>query len=217
MIKKTTKSTCTSSYRTQCYRCYRPQSVCLCSSITQINTKTKFVILMHKKEFQKTKNGTGIFSHLSLKNSELFVGIDFSDNTKINAIVADTNNNCFVLYPSQYAMALNSTDIVQSEKNTVIFLIDSTWACASKILRESKNIKNLPHISFYHDKTSAFGFKKQPQEICLCTAESIHCVLEILKEKKHEDISQENLDKFLKPFHTMVALQMQYTKEKYES
>jgi DTW domain-containing protein YfiP len=38
---------------------------------------------MHPKEFKKTKNGTGHFTHLSLPNSELFMGIDFSDNDRI--------------------------------------------------------------------------------------------------------------------------------------
>ena len=63
--------------REKCYRCYRPKSSCMCSHIHEIETNTKFIILMHPKEFKKTKNGTGRLTHLSLPNSHLFIGIDF--------------------------------------------------------------------------------------------------------------------------------------------
>ncbi len=202
-------------YRKRCYRCYRPQSSCMCRYITKMQTKTKFVILMHAKEFKKIKNGTGHFSHLSLENSELFVGIDFSDNRRINEIVSDANNDCYVLFPSKKSQPLNDTVIHHDKRQTVIFLIDSTWACAKKIMRVSQNITNLPHISFYHDRVSAFHIKEQPSEICLSTMESIHCVLELLNAQKKETIAQEKMENFLNPFHEMVAYQMQYTKECY--
>ena len=35
---------------------------------------------MHPKEFKKTKNGTGHFTNLSLKNCEIHIGVDFSQN-----------------------------------------------------------------------------------------------------------------------------------------
>ncbi len=200
-------------YRQKCYRCYRPKSTCMCAHISVTQTKTKFVILMHYKEFKKTKNGTGIFSHLALENSELFVGIDFSDYKRLNEILDDENNNCYVLYPSKKSLPLNTTDITKEGKNTVIFLIDSTWACAKKIMRVSKNITNLPHISFYHDRVSEFHIKEQPSEICLSTMESIHCVLGLLKSQDKEEISEEKMESFLNPFREMVTYQMKFTKD----
>ncbi len=200
-------------YRERCYRCYRPKSTCMCEAICPVETQTKFVILMHNKEFQKTKNGTGIFSHLALPNSELFVGIDFSEYDRINAIVEDENNNCYILYPSSKSQPLNTTDISKEGKTTVIFIIDSTWACAKKMMRLSRNITDLPHISFLHERVSMFHIKEQPADICLSTMESIHCVLELLNAQEKEQISEEKLDAFLNPFHKMVAYQMQYTKE----
>jgi DTW domain-containing protein YfiP len=164
---------------------------------------------MHSKEFRKIKNGTGMFSHLSLPNSELFVGIDFSDNKRIDAIVEDENNNCFILYPSKNSVILNDETISQEGKTTVIFLIDSTWACAKKIMRVSQNITDLPRLSFHHDKVSAFHIKEQPNEICLSTIESIQTVLGLLETQ----ISEEKLEIFLTPFHEMVKYQMTYTKE----
>lgn len=183
----------------------------MCAYITPIETNTRFVILMHPKEFRKTNNGTGHFTNLSLKNCELHVGINFTNNDAINAILEDKNNNCFVLYPSKNSINLNEEKISEDKKQTVLFLIDSTWPCSRAMLKESQNIDTLPKVSFTHTKSSAFTFKEQPQEYCLSTMESTLCVLELLNQHHIEHISQSILKDFLKPFHKMVAYQLSYT------
>jgi len=196
------------NHRTVCYNCYRPKSSCMCAYITPIETKTRFIILMHPKEFRKTKNGTGHFTHLSLPNSELYVGIDFRDHHKINEIINDPNNLSYVLYPSKESIVLNDHVIGEENKKSVVFLIDSTWPCSRAILSASPNIAALPKVSFRHTKSSAFTFKTQPKEYCLSTMESTLCLLELLNRHKVEDIKKEVLENFLLPFHKMVEYQL---------
>ena len=197
--------------RSICYNCYRPKTSCMCAYITPIETNTRFVILMHPKEFRKTKNGTGHFTNLSLRHCEIHVGIDFTNNDGINAILNDKKNNCFVLYPSENSINLNEEKIGEEKRQTVLFLIDSTWPCSRAMLKESPNIDVLPKVSFTHTKSSAFTFKEQPQAYCLSTMESTLCVLELLNQHQIENISQGTLKDFLKPFHKMVAYQVSYT------
>jgi len=199
------------SHRSICYNCYRPQTSCMCPHITPIETNTRFVILMHPKEFRKTKNGTGHFTNLSLSNCEIFVGIDFSERTEINEIINHPDNNCFVLYPSEYSINLNKENIGNTNKNTVLFLIDSTWPCSRAMLSASPNVEKLKKVSFTHTKSSAFTFKEQPQEYCLSTMESTLCVLELLNQHNIEDLSSNELKYFLKPFHKMVEYQVSYS------
>ena len=45
--------------RQMCYRCFWPQPLCWCGSITLMRTRTKFVILMHPHEFKRIKANTG--------------------------------------------------------------------------------------------------------------------------------------------------------------
>ena len=115
--------------RTVCYKCFRPQSSCMCQHIESIETETRFIILMHPKEFKRTKNGTGHFTHLSLTNSEIHIAVDFSKHTAINKIIDDPSNVCYVLYPHEKSINLNVEPIGQGTKQRVIFLIDSTWPC----------------------------------------------------------------------------------------
>jgi DTW domain-containing protein YfiP len=181
----------------------------MCEHIRAIDTQTKFVILMHPKEFKKVKNGTGHLTHLSLLNSELFVGIDFTYHERVNAILQHYES--YILYPSSKAMNLTHEPL-HVKKNIAIFIIDSTWACALKIMRSSQNLRGLAHISFEPTKHSEFKIKEQPFEYCLSTMESTLSVLELLNQWEIELIAQEKLDAFLTPFHAMIAYQLECIK-----
>jgi DTW domain-containing protein YfiP len=183
----------------------------MCEHIHPISTHTKFIVLMHPKEFKKTKNGTGHLTHLSLPNSELFMGIDFSNNARINEIIA--THESFILYPSKHAINLSHANpltekALHVKKPMAIFLIDSTWACSLKMMRESKNLHGLAHISFDATKRSEFKIKEQPLEYCLSTIESTLTVLELLSKWQIETIAQEKLETFLTPFHAMIDYQL---------
>lgn len=198
----------THSKRDVCYACYRPCSTCMCRHIKPIETKTRFIILMHPKEFRKTKNGTGHFTNLSLSNAELHVGNDFTYNEEINAILSNPSNACYVVYPSDKSINLNTTSLNVGDKTNVLFLIDATWPCSRSMLLKSPNLNALEKVSFTHTKVSDFQFKTQPKDYCLSTIESTLCVLELLNTHEDEKLSQKNLDGFLEPFRKMVEYQV---------
>ncbi|PLY11177.1 MAG: hypothetical protein C0626_01000 [Arcobacter sp.] len=199
--------------REYCYECNRAKKSCVCSFIKPFNTKTEFIFLMHPKEYKKTKNNTGKITHQSLLNSKIFVGIDFSQNNKINSIINDSNKNCFILYPGKDSINLNN-NYIENKKQQVIFLIDSTWACSKKILKSSTNLNSLPKISFNYESSSAYEFKKQPSDYCLSTIESTLVILKLLNKQNIENVDKSSLDNFLTPFNKMVEFQMKKSKEK---
>ena len=180
----------------------------MCPYITPVDTKTRFIILMHPKEFKRTKNGTGHFTKLSLKKCELFVGIDFREHAKINQIIEDPAHLCYVLYPHEKSINLNEEKIGEEGKQTVIFLIDATWPCSKAMLAASPNIDALRKVSFSHEEVSGFRFKQQPASYCLSTMESTLILLNRLNSHKIEDIEPEVLEDFLLPFRKMVNYQL---------
>ena len=177
----------------------------MCKHFEKIKTETKFVILMHPKEFKKVKNNTGHFTHKSLPNSELFMGIDFSNHRRINEIIA--THESFILFPSVNAINLTTSNPKKSEKPLAIFLIDSTWACTKKMFTLSSNLNKLRHMSFTTLRTSAYEIKVQPDEAYLSTIESTLVVLEALDKHKIEKIETAQLENFLNPFLEMIKYQ----------
>jgi len=163
---------------------------------------------MHPKEFKKIKNNTGRLTHLSLSNSELFVGVDFTNHKKVNALINDDKNFCTVLFPAKDSICINDEKLDLKDEQLVVFIIDATWDSAKPILRQSINLHKLPKITFTHTKTSAYEFKRQPFDEALSTMESTLCVLETLTNQKLETISDEKLKTFIEPFEKMVESQM---------
>jgi DTW domain-containing protein YfiP len=160
---------------------------------------------MHPKEFKKVKNNTGHFTHQSLKNSELFVGIDFSEHKRINEIIA--SHESYILFPSSHAINLTQRNPKEGKKPLAIFLIDSTWSCARSVFFRSQNLQNLKHMSFTTTKTSQYQIKEQPDAAYLSTIESTLVVLELLNGHGIESIEGELLETFLEPFYKMIAYQ----------
>lgn len=187
----------------------RPASSCMCKHTSPIDTNTRFIILMHPKEYKKEKNGTGHMTKLQLNNSEIIVGVDFTNNKRVNEILAKEKNNSFLLYPGNDNFNLSarkSSEIIPFMGNhPYIFILDGTWPCARKMLKMSKNLQGLKRVSFDNKIKSKFIIKQQPDSLCLSTIESVYTVINLLKDGELEDCDTEG---FLLPFEKMLEYQV---------
>ncbi|WP_341225942.1 tRNA-uridine aminocarboxypropyltransferase [uncultured Arcticibacterium sp.] len=197
--------------RTNCYRCMRTSSSCICKHLKPFETKTRFIILMHPKEYKKEKSGTGHMTKLQLENSEIIVGVDFTNNKRVNDILNEQQNDSFLLYPGKDSFNLSvrkSSEMISFMGDKPhIFLLDGTWPCARKMLKLSKNLQKLKRVSFDNKITSKFIIKQQPDALCLSTIESVYTVLNLLKQGGMENCETKD---FLVPFEKMIDYQVEY-------
>jgi len=181
----------------RCHRCNYSMKTCFCNEIKPIDSNIKFIILIHPKEAFKEKTGTGRLTHLFLKESEIIKGTDFTNNKRVNELINDEKYYPVILYPSKNNIYIEETDFREklSGKQMLIFIIDGTWWDVNSIIRESKNLHNLPNISFKEKHISKFHFKKQPEKHFLSTIESVYYLLLKLKESNiaNPDCEYENM------------------------
>jgi DTW domain-containing protein YfiP len=165
---------------------------------------------MHPKEYKKEKNGTGHMTKLQLENSEIIVGVDFTNNNRVNEILAEQKSCSFLLYPGKdnFNLSIRKSAEINSFMGTTphIFLLDGTWPCARKMLKLSKNLQVLKRVSFDNKIKSKFIIKQQPESLCLSTIESVYTVLNLLKDG---DVEQCETTGFLIPFEKMIAYQLE--------
>lgn len=197
--------------RTTCYQCKRPSVTCICSHIRPLVTNCRFIILMHPKEYKKEKNGTGHMTNLQLENSEVIVGVDFTNNKRVNELLAEKESPAFLLYPGKdnFNLSLRSGEATKTflGKNPTLFILDGTWPCARKMLKLSKNLQQLKRVSFDNTIKSKFIIKQQPEAFCLSTIESVYTVINLLNQS---GIEQCDTETFLLPFEKMIASQVEY-------
>ena len=198
--------------RIKCYKCMRPSNSCICKHISPFHTKTRFIILMHPKEYKKEKNGTGHMTKLQLQNAEIIVGVDFTNNNRVNEILSKEKNSSFLLYPGKdnFNLSVRKSSEINSFMGETphIFLLDGTWPCARKMLKLSKNLQKLRRVSFDNKIKSKFIIKQQPESLCLSTIESVYTVLNLLKEGDFEQCETKG---FLFPFEKMIEYQLECT------
>jgi len=189
----------------------RPATTCICAHLRPLSTKARFIILMHPKEYKKERNGTGHMTGLQLENSEIIVGVDFTNNRRVNELLAQEQSTSFLLYPGKdsFNLSVEGSSATKSLLGDypLFFILDGTWPCARKMLKQSTNLQQLKRLSFDNRIKSKFIIKQQPEPLCLSTIESVYTVLNILKESGLEDCDTEE---FLLPFEKMIEHQLDY-------
>lgn len=162
-------------------------------------TRTRFVFLMHPKEFKEEKAGTGRLTHLCLPNSELHMGKGFDDHEAVQTLIRDRSNYPVLLYPGPEAANLSESDQASAfsgqlqARRLVVFLLDATWSGARKMLRLSPSLQRLPRLMFTPSAPSRYIIKQQPVEGCLSTLEAVHELLAVLTRTgldRYEDPAQ---------------------------
>ncbi|HOF84155.1 MAG TPA: tRNA-uridine aminocarboxypropyltransferase [Treponemataceae bacterium] len=203
----------------RCYSCFRPKQHCLCPEVTVIDPGVSFLFLMHPKEAYQQKTGTGRLCALSLVESEILVGIDFTTNVRLLELTSGREGSTpygdgtkyypVVLFPSQQAFTAADPRLrnASAGKKLLIIVIDATWFFAKKMWKLSRSLHDLPCLSFENDYRSRFIFKKQPAPEYLSTMESVGY---LIRELKAAGLAEPRADEsaLFRLFDTMVRFQL---------
>ena len=153
---------------------------------------------------------------MSLVDSEIIVGIDFTQNKRLNQLLSDSVYFPLVLYPADDAFTAQSPllkealePVAEGEKRKLlVIVVDATWFFAKKMLRLSPNVRNLPKLSFQQLYASEFTFKRQPAEGCVSTIESCY---HLIREMQAAAVisAQINPEPLMSVFRRMVDFQLE--------
>ena len=168
--------------RELCLRCFRPISNCYCRYASDVDCGIKFVFLMHPKEAKRQRTGTGRLASICLPGSEIIMGIDFTQNERLNSLLNDERYFPMLMYPGEDAWNCGRQGFKEAvgNKQPLVIIIDSTWFCSKKMIRLSKNLHKLPKLSFKGSYKSIFTFKKEPYDYCVSTIESCYYIIKEL-------------------------------------
>jgi len=197
-----------------CYRCFWPQPLCWCNSIPVLETSTRFVLLMHPKEFKREKAGTGRLAHLSLPNSEIQVGVEFDHHPAVQRILADATHQVVLLYPGKEATNLSDPTVnldLPTGRRLVVLILDATWSCARKMLKLSPSLQRLPRVMFTPSAPSRYVIKQQPLAGCLATIESVYEVIVALNRRGREAVAEP--EQLLALFDRMQQRQIDFARD----
>jgi DTW domain-containing protein YfiP len=154
-------------------------------------TRTRFVFLMHPKEYKREKAATGRLTHLCLPHSRILTGVGFEEHPELRDLLADPALHPVLLFPGATALNLSTAAATGAPalaefrqrlatRTLVVFILDATWALGRKMLRLSPTLQTLPRLMFTPAAPSRYVIKQQPHPACLSTLEATHELLTAL-------------------------------------
>ena len=146
--------------------------------------------------------GTARMAHLSLPNSELHLGVDFTHHARVREVVATPGTA--LLFPGEGSV---EPHLLAHDPPQTLIVVDGTWAQARKVVHANAFLKSLPRIGIRPEKPSNYRIRKEPEEWCVSTIEAVVQVLGALEQ------DQQRFLPLLHTFDRMVDLQLQYASQ----
>ncbi|MDB4968087.1 MAG: hypothetical protein JWN44_3776 [Myxococcales bacterium] len=188
--------------RAVCARCRRPEVVCYCAHLPRLPTRTRVLVLQHPRE-SRVGIGTARMAQLALPNSELRVGIDFSADPVVRAVVAGPAP-AYLLFPGGEARDVRELAITEP---ITLVVVDGTWSQARTLVRANPALAALPRIAFTPRRPSDYRIRREPADFCVSTIEALTEVLNVLEPDGAP------FDPLLVPFRAMVDRQEWFANE----
>ncbi|NOY94500.1 MAG: DTW domain-containing protein, partial [Deltaproteobacteria bacterium] len=161
--------------RPTCYRCFKPRSTCVCSSITPVDNRTRVFVLQHPRE-RAHPIGTARFVDLGLSNSELISACSAARDLRVPMALPPGTG---LLFPREDARDLE--DVPTSERPRQLVVLDGTWSQARTLYRQNAWLHALPHFRLSPSAPSRYRIRREPSPECVSTLESVLLALRILE------------------------------------
>lgn len=170
----------------RCEKCRMHQSVCVCTMLPRLETRTRLVLVIHRLEVQKTTN-TGRLGTMCLPNSETLVrghegtahaGGSTQEAQQPRATWAE-GSQPLLLFPFEDAAPL--TDYASSEHPVTLFVPDGNWRQASKVRKRLPGMENVPCVMLPKAERELRRLRVESRDDGLATIEAIARALGILE------------------------------------
>lgn len=181
--------------RTQCSRCQRPTSHCLCALIPSLDSRTRVLLLQHPSEASHALN-TARLAALGLINAQLVVGEVFDD---LQTLLNPPGYQARLLFPADDAQALQA--YAPSDPPLLLVVPDGTWRKARKLLHLNPLLAALPRMTLAPGAVSRYRLRKAPGPGALSTVEAIVQALQVLE-------APTSFGPLLKPFEALIEGQI---------
>ncbi|ROV59430.1 DTW domain-containing protein [Vibrio ponticus] len=183
-----------------CSQCGKSLKACICQWIQSLTSNVELIILQHPSE-AKRPMGTARILTLSLPNSHLFVGEDFSQHDQLNQLLSQQDVAHFVLYPGETSQEAQA-DLLRQQPKMRVFLLDGTWKKAYKMWQLSSNLQALPLLRLPTELKGNYRIRKAPSDNALSTVEAGFHILTLLEPER-------DFTPLLSAFDNMIQFQIE--------
>jgi DTW domain-containing protein len=187
-----------------CPRCLKPLALCICDSITPIETRVSFLILQHPQE-QDRALGTARLTALHFKDAVVRIGLSWPSLSKALGRPVHDPSRWAVLYlgsakvadlgTKSDIVAINRKGEVEDHQRAIlseiegIVLLDGTWSQAKALWWRNAWMLKCQRVILGPARPSRYGqLRREPRRDGLSTIEAAAMLLASLE--KRPDIAE---------------------------
>ncbi len=156
----------------RCKRCRLHESLCFCTLIPRLETRTSVILVIHRAEDRKSTN-TGRLATLCLPNSRTVLRGQKEASCDLGI---DSGTQPLLLFPHEDAVDVRRyapSENAASEKPITLIVPDGTWRQASKVRNRVPGLAEIPCVTIPHDEPSAYRLRSEAHATGLATLEAI--------------------------------------------
>lgn len=160
----------------RCNECRLHLSLCVCSHVPTIQTRTRLVLVIHRAEDRKSTN-TGRLATLCLPNSETW--IRGHQETPTPPYVASPDTQPLLLFPAENAQPI--ADFAACKKPITLIVPDGNWRQASKVRNRVAGLDQIPCVTLPKGEPSIYRLRFEAHEGGLATMEAVARAMGVLE------------------------------------
>jgi DTW domain-containing protein len=169
----------------RCERCHLHRSLCLCSLIPRIETRTRVVLVIHLREDRKPTN-TGRLATECLRNSEVLVRGHMNQPERQIEWGA---RQPLLLFPHEDAMPID-TYMAQrtADRDVTLIVPDGNWRQASKVRKRVPGMEQVPCVTLPPAQASRYRLRSEAHATGMATMEAIARALRVLEGDRGTEV-----------------------------
>jgi DTW domain-containing protein len=160
----------------RCSRCRLHQTLCICALIPRIETRTRLVVFVHRREHKKPTN-TGRLATLCLPNSEVVVRGEATPG--LLAFPPEPGRLQLLLFPDEGATPL--AGLATPDRPVTLVVPDGNWRQAARMRKRIPGLSDLTCVSLPGDRPSPYPLRSETHPQGLSTLEAIARAMGILE------------------------------------
>lgn len=163
----------------RCDHCGLRPSICICALSPDLDTATRIVIFMHRREKALSTN-TARLARKALRRCEIRVRGE-KDTPTDGSNLFEPGRRTLVLFPSQNARPLDAAFLAEFPGPYTLVVPDGSWRQAAKCVYRVPELVEVPRVKLSPGPLSEYRLREEPTPESVCTYEAIARALGVIE------------------------------------
>lgn len=185
----------------RCDLCQLADYACICPWRKSLESKTEFLLLMHRDEVFKPTNTGRLIADVLPHQTHVFCWSRTEPPQLLLGLLHDPERRCMIVFPAEAADSATRpreliTHLPDDNKINCFILLDGTWKQSGRMFHLSRWLDDIPCVVLPESLMRGYAVRKSHQDHYLSTAEAASLCLTMAGEHKNAEFLQDYFQLF---------------------